>query len=168
MVSTLANWDRRLTLLGVALAAVELTSWLGSLWDLVFPGRGNQISSSGVLDFEASTSVYLVLIGVIVALLPDIISGVVRARTQQLQFVLLVGAFLGTASALISLVAAALAYTDNVRFPTRSPLHYVAGVGFGAVVAALSITGLSDARFVPGLGGFRPPPLRQDLENPSP
>jgi hypothetical protein len=164
LAPTLSNWDRRLTLLAAALAGIEVTSWLGSLWTLISPGRGEGVSKSGFVLFSARTSVYLLLIAVIVALLPEIISGVARVRTRGLVFVFVVATVLGAAHALVALGAAAIEYTDPLRgYRSFSPLEHLATIAFGVVVAALGVTGLSDGRFVPGLGGFRPTPPRPDL-----
>lgn len=164
LAPTLSNWDRRLTLLAVALAAIELTSWFGSLWTLISPGRSEGVSKSGFVLFSAQASSFLLLVAAIVALLPEIISGVARARTRGLVFVFLVATVLGAIDAIAALGAAAIEYTDRLGgYRSFSPLDHLSNIAFGVVVAALGLTGLSDGRFVPGLGGFRPTPPRPDL-----
>jgi hypothetical protein len=161
---TLVNWAERLTVLAVALAALNLVSTLSDIYNYAEDGFGKM----GLIYLSNQLSMLLFLLSLLAAFLPDIVSGAVRPRDWRLRAVFLSAAASGLVTAAVTMVAIVLDYQqhDPVFGPfNQNPIDHLVRLAFPLLVGGLGLLGMADSRFVGGLGHFRPPPPRPDLPN---
>lgn len=156
------NWPERLSVLALVLAALNLVSTVSDIYNYAADGFGK----SGLIFLANQLSMVLLFFAVLVAFLPDVVSGTVRPRDWRLKAVFLSALAAGLVTAGFTMAAIVLDYQqhDPIFGPfNQNPIDHLVRLAFPLLVGGLGLLGMADSRFVGGLGHFRPPPPRPDL-----